>query len=76
MPDYWSDATREIGAVAIYDIFGELDRQPIPFKSIQKLTAAECFFYTLKFFINTKIADANETVAFFEEQLLRYSVQV
>lgn len=76
MPAHWSPTMRQIGTAAIHDIFDHLDRQRPPFKSLQKLAAAEIFFYTLKFFVNTKIVDAKETVDFFEEQLLRYAVEV
>lgn len=72
MPTYWTEAIRKVGSAMIHDVFDNLPT----FKNVQKLAAAEIFFYTLKFFVNTKIADPKELVDFFEEQLLRYSVEV
>lgn len=77
MPTYWSPGMQKIGATAMFDVLDHLQQQPLfTFSSIQKLAACEIFFYTLKFFVNTKIANAQETVDFFEEQLMRYAVEV
>lgn len=76
MPAEWPKSIRDIGAAMIDDVFRYVDDQDTKFNNVQKLSVAEIFLNTLKFFVNTKTADARETVDFFEEQLLRYAVEV
>lgn len=46
------------------------------FSNYQLLAAVELFFYTFKYAVNTKLANTQETVEFFQEQLLKYAVEV
>lgn len=46
------------------------------FSNYQLLAAIEIFFYTFKYAVNSKVANTQETVDFFQEQLLKYAVEV
>lgn len=46
------------------------------FSNYQLLAAVELFFYTFKYAVNSKVANTQETVDFFQEQLLKYAVEV
>lgn len=46
------------------------------FKNFQLLAAVELFFFAFKYVVNSRTANTQETIAFFEEQLLRYAVEV
>lgn len=76
MPLYWSDPVKQIATSMIYDVIQCFRNREPAFKSLKILTAAELFFNTLKFFLNTKVADTKQVIDFFEEQLLRYAVEV
>lgn len=76
MPDYWAPNIKSLCFAMLDDVLQWCRNQKLPAKNAQTMAVLEVFFYTFKYFVNSKHADTLKLCDFFEEQVLLYSVDV
>lgn len=71
----WDDDCKWLCVTLLNDVRLYCDDN-LSFNNFKLLAAVEMFFFTLKYIINSRTANTQDAIDFFEEQLLRYSVEV
>lgn len=74
MPDHWNKAIKKICLTLLKDV--KMFSSEQNHSNYQTLAALEMFFYTFKYFVGFKTTTMEELISFFQEQMLRYLVEV